>query len=100
MELIFIATITHIVVEKEKKMKVIRFKLGKKKTFGIRLHTLSYGDQLVDNMSNTSDSTILSKDRKKCSISKIMSEFHLVEGVNIEDDFHEFAIEFYWFKKN
>ncbi|KAL9400986.1 hypothetical protein Peur_004835 [Populus x canadensis] len=40
------------------------------------------------------DLVALEKDRKGCSILKVMSEFHSIEGVNIGDDFHGFATEF------
>jgi hypothetical protein len=55
---------------------------------------------MVDNMSNNSDSTSISRDRKWCSISEVMTELHSIEGVHISDDFHGFATEFLGLRRN
>jgi hypothetical protein len=44
-------------------------------------------------MSNNSDSTSISKDRKMCIIPEVISELHSIERVNIGDDFHGFATD-------
>jgi hypothetical protein len=72
----------------------------KQKYFGIWLQLLSCWDKLVDNMSNNSDLTSISKDRKMYSIPEIMSELHSIEGVNIGDDFHGFATECLGLRRN
>jgi len=51
-------------------------------------------------MSNNSDLTSISKDRKMYSIPEIMSELHSIEGVNIGDDFHGFATECLGLRRN
>ena len=55
---------------------------------------------MVDSMSNSSDSTSISKDREGCSIREVMIELHSIEGVHIGDDFHRFAIEFLGLRRN
>jgi hypothetical protein len=51
-------------------------------------------------MSNNSDSTSISRDRKRCSILEVMIKLHSIEGVHIGDDFHGFATEFLGLRRN
>jgi len=76
---------------KEKEHFVVQ--TSKRRNSGIGLQLLSCWDQLVDNMSNNSDSTSISKDRKMCIIPEVISELHSIERVNIGDDFHGFATD-------
>jgi hypothetical protein len=94
------ATTIHTAVAREKKEKALRFKLRKKRNYGIGLQLLSRWDQLIDNMSNNNDSTSICKDRKCYSILEVMSELHSIERVNIGDDFHGFATEFLGLRRN
>jgi len=55
---------------------------------------------MVDNMSNNSDLTSISRDRKGCSILEVMTKLHSIEGVHIGDDFHGFANELLGFRRN
>ncbi|KAL9383516.1 hypothetical protein Peur_023839 [Populus x canadensis] len=98
--LLCLAVVTPIVVVREKKENVLRFKLGKKKNSGIGLQLLLWWDQMVDSMSNNSNLTSISKDRKGCSILEVMTELHSIEEVNIDDDFHGFATEFLGLRRN
>ena len=72
----------------------------KKRSSGIGLQLLSRWDQMVDSMSNNSDSTSISRDRKGCSIPEVMTELYSIEGVRIGDDFHGFATEFLGLRRN
>ena len=45
-------------------------------------------------MSTKSDSTSLNMDREGCSIREVMDELHSIPGVSIEDEFHDFAMEY------
>jgi hypothetical protein len=77
---------------KEKDPSEVRGK--KKKTFGIGVQLLSMWDQLLESMSIRSDSTSLHMDRQGCSIPKMMPELHLIHRVSIDDDFHDFVMEY------
>ncbi|XP_011045867.1 PREDICTED: uncharacterized protein LOC105140654 [Populus euphratica] len=84
---------THATMKIEKKDNVLTFNQGKKSS-GIGMQLLSRFDNMVDNMSNNSDSTSIYKDKKGCSIFEVMIELHSIEGVHIGDDFHSFVTEF------
>ena len=64
----------------------------KKKTSGIQL--LSRCNQLLESISTKSDSTFVNLDREGYSIREVMAELHSIPGVSIEDEFHDFAIEY------
>lgn len=72
----------------------------KKRSSGIGMQLLSRQDQMVDSMSNNSDSTSINRDKKGFSIREVMTELHSIEGVHIGDDFHGFASEFLGFRRN
>jgi hypothetical protein len=61
---------------------------GKKKTAGIDVQLLSRCNHLLESMSTKSDSTSLNMDRE------VMAELHSIPGVSIEDEFHDFAMEY------
>ena len=98
--LICLPVATTTVVGRGKKENGLRFKLGKKRNFGIGFQLLLWWDQIVDNMSNNNDSTSISKDREGCSIHEVMTELHSIEVVHIGDDFHGFATEFLGLRRN
>ncbi|KAI5589047.1 hypothetical protein BDE02_05G135300 [Populus trichocarpa] len=64
----------------------------KKKTSGIQL--LSRCNQLLESISIKSDSTSVNLDHEGCSIREVIAELHSIPGVSIEDEFHDFAIEY------
>jgi len=64
----------------------------KKKTSGIQL--LSRCNQLLESMSTKSDSMSVNLDREGCSIREVMAELHSILRVSIEDEFHDFAMEY------
>jgi hypothetical protein len=66
----------------------------KKKTYGIGVQLLSRCNQLLESMSTKSDSTSVYMDCEGCSIREVMAELHLIPGVSIEDEFHDFATEY------
>jgi hypothetical protein len=85
---------------KRKERKHFVVQTSKRRNSGIGLQLLSCWDQLVDNMSNNSDSTSISKDRKMCIIPEVISKLHSIERVNIGDDFHGFATECLGLRRN
>jgi len=66
----------------------------KKKMFGVGVRLLLRRDQLLESMSIRSDSTSLHMNRQGCSIPEVMAELHSIPKVSIDDDFHDFAIEY------
>ena len=64
------------------------------------MQLLSWFDNMVDSMSNNSDSTSICRDRKGCSIPEVMTELHSIEGVHIGDDFHAYATKFLGIRRN
>ncbi|XP_061958705.1 uncharacterized protein LOC133679969 [Populus nigra] len=59
-----------------------------------RIQLLSRCNQLLESISIKSDSTSVNLDREGCSIREVMDELHSIPGVSIEDEFHDFAIEY------
>jgi hypothetical protein len=66
----------------------------KKKTFEIGVQLLSRCNQLLESMSTKSDSTFLNMDCEGCSIPEMMAKLHSIPEVSIDDDFHDFAMEY------
>ena len=66
----------------------------KKKTYGIGVQLLSRCNQLLESMSTKSDSTFVHMDREGYSIREVMAELHSIPGVSIEDEFHDFVMEY------
>jgi len=86
--------------EKRKERECSEIQAGGKKSSGIGLQLLLRWNQMVDSMSNNSNSTSINRDRKRCSILEVMTKLHSIEGVHIGDDFHGFAAEFLGLRRN
>ncbi|KAL9404968.1 hypothetical protein Peur_001940 [Populus x canadensis] len=66
----------------------------KKKTYVIGVRLLSRCYQLLESMLTKNNYTSLNVDREGCSICEVMAELHSIPGVSIEDEFHNFAMEY------
>jgi hypothetical protein len=78
-------------VAREKKRDPSKVRGRKKKMFGIGVQLLS---RLLESKSIRSDSSSLNIDQKSCSILEVMAELHSIPEVSIDDDFHDFAMEY------
>ncbi|XP_073260912.1 uncharacterized protein [Populus alba] len=71
----------------------------KKKTFGIGVQMMSMWDQLLESMSTKSDSNSLNMDQEGYSILKMMAELHSIPRVLVDDDFHDFDMDYLGLKR-
>jgi len=79
---------------KKKHEILMRCEVERRKMYGIGVQLLSRCNQLLESMSNKSDSISVHMDREGCSICEVMAELHSIPGVSIEDEFHDFATEY------
>lgn len=66
----------------------------KKKTAGIGVQLLTRCNHLLESMSTKSDLTSVNMNCEGCSTRRVMAELHLIPGVSIEDEFHNFTTEY------
>ena len=85
--------------DKRKEREPSKVRARKKKTSGIGVQLLSKWDELLESMSTRSDSTSLHMDQQGYSIPEVMVEFHSISRVSIDDDFHDFAMEYLSFRR-
>ena len=65
----------------------------------IGVQMLSMWDQLLESMSTKSDSTSLNMDQEGYSILVVMAELHSIPRVLVDDDFHDFAMDYLGLKR-
>ena len=52
-------------------------------------------DQLIESVFMDKESTTTSRDKKGCSIEKVIEKLHSIDGVNFGSALHIFATEFF-----